>query len=172
MNRFLTVITGILILNSGCYVGTKVRVKSDHLKYPVSYTSSFYTQDLELIDSVHYTVKDHFSLSFTKWGISMPLNIGSEEDISDRMNQLVRENSGDAIVNLVVSVNSTPINDVLLVPKSLGFLVGIIAIPGFFIEPTAENAAIAAGAIALYLFTPGAATITMEGDVVRIIGND
>jgi hypothetical protein len=170
MNKFTYLLAGITVFYFGCYVGTTARVKSDHLEYPVSYTESFYTPDFNLVNSEHYSTVKHFNLSFTKWGISPPLNIGSEEEISDRLNQVIRENDGDAAVRMVVSVNSTPVNDYLFIPKAISFAIGLVAIPLVITDPTKENAVLAASAIAVYLFTPGAATITLEGDVVRITG--
>ena len=163
---------GILLFTCGCYVGTKVYIKSDHLLYPVSYTKSFYTHDFDLIDSWDYKIIKHFSFSFTKWGISVPLNIGSEEEISEKLNQLIRDNSGDALVNLVVSVNSAPVNDVLMVPKIVSLCIGLVGIPLFISEPSGELAVLAAGAVVVYLFTPGAANIKIEGDIIKITENN
>ena len=171
MNKYILFLAGIAICNYGCYVGAKVHVKTDHLSYPVSYTESFYTHDLKLKARDDYKKIKHISFSFTKWGISAPLNISSDEDISERLNDVIKENEGDALVNVVVSVNSTPVNGVLMVPKSLGFIIGLVGIPLFISEPTGENAALAAGAIVVYLFTPGAATINIEGDIIKIKSN-
>lgn len=158
---------GSVLLNS-CSVGALVNVKAEHIKYPVSHTSNFYALNDSLITEGQYTVQKEFSLSFTKWGVSSLIDIEREEDISNELNNLVRMNNGDAIVDLTVSAANSPINGLSFFTKIVSFWTALIATPLTIIEPSRDHAIIAGSAIILYVFTPAAAEIKIDGKVVKI----
>jgi hypothetical protein len=167
-SSFRILITGLTFVFQGCFVGTQVNIKSDHLEYPVSYTESFYTLDHTLVDSAYQIIED-FSFSFTKWGISRPLNIAGDEDISARLNNIIKEKNGDAIVALTISVKSAPVNGFLLTTRILSLGIGLLWVAVLVTDQNTNYAIRAASASAVYLFMPAATEVTIRGKVVKIV---
>jgi len=155
-----------LILN-GCYVGARVNLTASHCEIPVSYTDNFYDSDYNLVGPEDYEIQEEFTYEFTKWGITSPLNIESEEDISKILNERIKKNNADAIVDLQVSVSSSPLNGFFLFTKVLSLWGGLISTPLFISDPSTEYAVVAASSILVYLFTPAASYIRVEGKVVK-----
>lgn len=158
---------GSVLLNS-CSVGALVNLKAEHIEYPISHTSNFYALNDSLITQDQYTVLKDFSLSFTKWGVSSVIDIEREEDISGELNDLVRKNNGDAIVDLTVSAGNSPLNGLSFFTKIVSFWTALIATPLTIAEPSRDHAIIAGSAILLYVFTPAAAEIKLDGKVVKL----
>ncbi len=158
------------IIFAGCSVGTKVLVTADELEYPVSQTSSFYTPDGKLAVSENFEILEDFEFTFTKWGVSSVLNIDNQQDISSRLNAVIEEHNGSAITNLTISVYNPPVrNGLMLFVKTVSLTAALISIPVTAIEPSQEGAVIALSSSLIYLFTPAAADIKIEGTVVRFI---
>jgi hypothetical protein len=165
---FRILVIGLTFVFQGCFVGTQVNIKSDHLEYPVSYTKSFYTLDHTLVDSGHQVIDD-FSFSFTKWGISKPLNIAGDEDISARLNHIIQEKNGDAIVALTISVKSAPVNGILVTARIISLWLGLVWTAVLITDQNEDYAIRAVGASTVYLFMPAAAEVTIRGKVVKIV---
>jgi hypothetical protein len=161
-------ITWLAFVFQGCFVGTQVNMKSDHLEYPVSFTNSFYSLDHTLVDS-GYQVIDDFSFSFTKWGISKPLNIAGDEDISARLNNIIQKKNGDAIVALAISVKSAPVNGILVITRILSLGLGLLWTAVLLTDQNTDYAIRAVGASVVYLFMPAATEVTIRGKVVKIV---
>ncbi len=162
-------LAGYLLIN-GCSVGAKVKLNAANIEYPVSQTNSFYTANNRLILPGQYEVEEEFSFTFTKWGVSSPIEIKSEEDISNRLNAIIQQHNGDAIVDLTISVHNPPVrNGLLWFTKTVAFWTALIFTPLTLIEPKSDHAIIAASSIGLYMFTPATAIIKVEGKVVRLI---
>ncbi|MEX2603732.1 MAG: hypothetical protein WD361_06000 [Gracilimonas sp.] len=168
-------INGFIILLSfyvlcGCSVGAQVSINAAHVNSPVSQTNSFYTQNDKLILTDHYEVVESFSHTFTKWGVSSIINIRNEEDISEKLNSIIAKHDGDGIVDLTISVNNPPfINGMMWFTKTVALTAALISIPATIIEPKRGYALTAAGSSVVYLFTPAAAEIKIEGKVVRLL---
>lgn len=171
MNKSLfsiaTVCSALLFIS--CSVGTKVQIKADQMEYPVSQSNSFYSADDQLTLTDNYEILDDFSITFTKWGVSSIINIHSHEDISDRLNKIIEEQNGDAIIDMTISVYNPPVrNGLLLFAKTVALSAVLIATPITIIKPSRESVIIAGSSGLLYLFTPAAADIRVEGKVVRV----
>ena len=158
-----------MILFTACSVGALVNIKARKIEHPVSHTNNFYDPAGRLIGSDEYSIQKEFSITFTKWGISSLIDIEREEDISDDLNDIITENDGDAIVDLTVSVANSPINGFTFFTKVISFWGAAIFTPLAIIESSRDYAFIAAGSILIYIFTPAAADIKLEGKVVKII---
>ena len=156
------------ILLVACTVGLNTKIKASNLSVPVSFSNTFHTKTFHIADSTNFLEIKSFTLEFTKWGISSPLNIGSDRDISKELNKLIIENQADAITGLKISVNNSEINQVLLFPKVISLWVGIAAMALLASGESADNALVAAGAAIIYLFTPAKTNIKVEGMVVRL----
>jgi hypothetical protein len=167
INFLIVILICISLILNGCYVGARVNVTASHCDFPVSYTNNFYDSDYNLVGPGEYEIRAEFSLEFTKWGITSPLNIESEKDISDKLNYIIKENNADAIVDLQVSVSSSSLNGFFLFAKTISFWVALIAIPVLISDPSTDNAVVAAGSIVVYLFTPAVSHIKIEGKVVK-----
>ena len=170
---FLIVILSAGFIFSGCSVGAKITVSASEVNYPVSHTASFYAQGDNLITDNSYETLKKFDFTFTKWGVSSLIEIKNSEDISRRLNKIIENNNGDAIVNLRVSVNNpSGKNGLLWFSKTLA--IGSSALFTFLAisDPKPEFTAIAIGSTGAALFTPAAADIKVEGTVVRIKRND
>jgi hypothetical protein len=157
-----------LILN-GCYVGARVNLTSSHCDFPVSYTNNFYDSEYNLVGIEDYEILEEFTYEFTKWGITSPLNIESEEDISKTLNDIIKKNNADAIVDLQVSVSSSALNGFFLFAKILSFWGVLVSTPLLIADPSTEYAVVAASSVIVYLFTPAASHIKVEGKLVKLI---
>ena len=146
-------------------------MKAPEITHPVSHTDNFYNNEGQLITAKHYEVIKPFSFSFTKWGVSSIIDIEREADISDELNDLMDKNKGDAIVDLVISVSDAPINGLTFFTKVVSFWGSLIFIPLTIADPTNEKAVIAASSLVVYIFTPAAADVKVEGKVIRITKN-
>ncbi|MGN8224483.1 hypothetical protein [Gracilimonas sp. BCB1] len=102
----LIVLLHTVVLISGCSVGAKIAVSAFDVQYPVSQTSSFYDSQNQLKTEADYEPVKDFNFTFTKWGVSSMIEIRNSEDISNRLNNIIEKNGGDAIVDLQISVNN------------------------------------------------------------------
>lgn len=166
----LPVLLSSCLFIDGCTVGARVKLSAASVEFPVSQTNSFYTANNHLVLPTQYEVQREFSFTFTKWGVSSPVEIRSKADISDKLNAIIRQDNGDAIVDLTISVSNPPVrNGLLWFTKAMALWTALISIPLTIIEPKTTHAVIAASATAVYLFIPAAAVIKVEGKVVRVI---
>lgn len=104
---------------TGCSMGGRMNLKASNLKYPASTTSSIYDSNLKLLDEGDYEVVKPFSITKTKWTMFDTLiGLTSDPDISEELNSLIKENNGDAIVNLGFRANppGSPISSLAMVP--------------------------------------------------------
>lgn len=151
-----------------CTVGLNTKIKANTLSAPVSFSETMYTNKMQIADSTKFQRINSFSFEFTKWGISTPLNIGSDKDISRELNQIITKNGGDAILDLKISVKNSGVNYFLLVPKVLSLWTGVVAISLLASGESADNAIVAASSVIIYLFTPAKANIKVQGVVVKL----
>ncbi len=98
--RWVAAAAALLVL-AGCS-GSKVNVRADNLRYPVSFTRSIFDADgamrtVEESEKVH-----HFTHGFAKWSMFFGLWQlgGRDEDISAPLNELIETHQGNAICNL------------------------------------------------------------------------
>ena len=120
----LTALLFVSVAFVGC-TGGSITVKADNLEYPASMTEGLYTKDLKLIDNTGYTVVNSFEFSTTKWSIffgAIPLH--GALDLSSDLNEIIKANNGDGIVNLQVGSNVPLYNACNLI-----LLVGPVIIP-------------------------------------------
>ena len=157
------------LIHNGCYVGARTNLTASHCDFPVSYTGSFYDGEYNLVNYEDYEILEEFTYEFTKWGITSPLNIESEEDISKILNDRIKINNADAIVDLQVSVSSSALNGFFLFTKIISLWGVLISTPLLISDPSTEYAVVAASSIVVYLFTPAASHIKVEGKVVKLI---
>ena len=61
---------------SNCTVGLNTGIRASSIEAPVSFTETFYADNFRLVDSTDFRVLKSFSIEFTKWGISSPLDLG------------------------------------------------------------------------------------------------
>jgi hypothetical protein len=165
---FLLLIIGCLIIFiNGCYVSARVNLQASQTDYPVSFSENLYNDKWELVSPSYYTVIDEFSFSFTKWSLTFPINTTSNEDISQQLDEIIKRNNGDGIVGLKITAEESPVNSLTLVTKIfslLGLLGGTLAL----ISDGSQDALILTTAsLAIYLLSPAAANITVEGKVVK-----
>ncbi|MCK4560683.1 MAG: hypothetical protein KAV45_12935 [Calditrichia bacterium] len=164
----LLIIVCAVFFISGCYVVAKVNIHASDLEYPVSYTDSFYDDQFKTTYPGTYTIIEEFSIEFTKWSLSFPINTESDEDISKKLNEIIKKNNGDGIVELKITVSDSPINSLTLFTKIVSFW-GLIAGTASLLADGTKDAAILAGcSLAIYLLSPAAANINIEGKVVKI----
>lgn len=166
--KSLLIFVNIVFIISNCSVGVLVNVKAPDIEYPVSHTDNFIAADGGIIDNTQYKIQKEFSFSTTKWGVSSIIDIEREEDISNELNKIIRKNNGDAIVDLTVSVSNPPVNGLTFFTKVVSLWGALIFTPLTIIEPSRDRAIIAASSIVLYMFTPAAAEIKIEGKVVKL----
>ena len=164
----LNILISVLFCTA-CSVGALVNIKAENIEHPVSHTNNFYAPDGKLIASDGYEIKKEFSFTFTKWGISSVIDIEREEDISDELNDIISKNDGDAIVDITVSVANSPANGFTFFTKVTSLWGTIIFTPLAIIDSSRDYAIIAAGSAVVYIFTPAAADIKIEGKVVKIL---
>lgn len=173
MNKYLSpfiliIVTSMLITN-GCTVGVKVLVDAPDVEYPVSQTSNFYAGE-RLVLNDEYEILDNFEFTFSRLGTSGIINLVSRVDLSNELNRIIKEQNGDAITNLSVSVHNPPVaNGLLWFVKTVALTATLASTTITIIEPDRVPALIAAGSAAVYVFTPAKATIKVEGYVVRIL---
>jgi len=153
---------------SGCYVAAKVNIHSSDLEYPVSYTDTFYDDQFKTTYPGTYKIVEEFSIKFTKWSLTFPIITESNEDISKKLNEIINKNNGDGIVELKITVSDSPINSFTLFTKIVS-LWGIIGGSAILLSDGSKYAAVLAGtSLAIYLLSPAAANINIEGKVVKI----
>jgi hypothetical protein len=157
------------LILSGCYVGSRVTVEASDCDFPVSFTESLYDSDYNLIGEEDYEIKKEFSFNFSKWGTSWPLNIESDKDISKKLNDIIIKNGGDAIVDLQVSVSSSDVNGFFLFTKVISLWGAIIGTSVLISDGSGEAGLVAASSIAVYLLSPAAANVKVEGKVVLLL---
>lgn len=86
----------------GCVGGSKT-VKAENLEYPASLTESIYDKDMNIINNKDYVVVHSFEFSTTKWATLWGLiSLSGSLDISKDLNDIIKDNNGDAIVNLKI----------------------------------------------------------------------
>jgi hypothetical protein len=158
----------IIFLISGCTVAAKVNIHASDLDYPVSYSDSFYDDQLLTRYPDTYRTVNNFSFDFTKFSFTFPINSESNEDISQKLNEIIKQNEGDGIVGLKITVSDSPLNSLTLFTKIVslwGFMIGTAS----FISDASRDAALLAGcSLAIYLLSPAAANVTIEGKVVKM----
>lgn len=166
----LTLSLSVLLFLSGCSVGATVAVNAKKVQYPVSFTDSFYSSDNQLILNGEYDALKDFSFTFTKWGVSSLIEIKNSEDISNRLNEIIENENGNAITNLKISINNPPgRNGLLWFSKAVTITLSVI----FTVMVMSEServgrySAIAAGSAFAALFTPAAVDIKVEGTVIQ-----
>lgn len=162
----LLIVFALLLNGLGCSVGAKVNIEANMLNYPVSQSSSVYSPMGEFINSKNYEAITDFKYNFKKWGNST-INIQSEVDISNQLNEIIKEKGGDAIVNLEISMRNTGTNSIMVFVKSVALMGSIIATAVTLTQPSSESAAFAGGSIITYIFTPANVDIEISGTVVK-----
>ena len=166
---FVLIIGCQLIFNTGCYVSARVNVQASQTEYPVSFSENIYNDKLELVTPSYYTVVNQFSFSFTKWSLTFPINTTSNEDISQQLNDIIKKYNGDGIVGLKLTAEESPVNNLTLVTKIfslLGLIGGVLALIS---DGSQDAVLLTTVSLAVYLLSPAAANITVEGKVIKYL---
>lgn len=160
---FLLLLGVLTSLSALACVGASATIKADRLRYPVSLSTGIYDDRLRLLAPGDYQVVDEFSFTIRKWGIFWSvLTFGENEDISRRLNQIVREKEGDAIIDLTFTTINSDLN--FLLQYASVAAVGITAYSNLQQNPRFAPIVIAFGSTFLI---PGAIDVYVEGKVVR-----
>ena len=154
---------------AGCYVGARFDLEAPNLEYPASMSQSVHNEELQVLAPGDYEEVNRFTLSFTGWSIGFPLSPNPKKDISDRLNEIVKEKGGDAIVGLAFTVGNNPLNGATMVVKGISwvtFVASTLALIGN--DPNKSGMAITASvSLAAILLLPTAGDFTVSGTVVK-----
>ena len=104
--KIIGIITIMVIILSSCS-GGRMFIAAKTLEHPVSTTEGIYDQKLKLLSKDNYTVIDHFEFNlsavsfFWTW-----IPISNHKDISDKLDNILKDKGGDAIVNLSIKTGT------------------------------------------------------------------
>lgn len=158
----------LAITTIGCSVGANVTVDAPDVTHPVSQTSSFYTEDNQLMLPGDYRVTEDFSFTMYAMGVNNLIKIRSHKDISKHLNDLVTEHDADGIVDLEISVDIPGINGLFLF---LRFSTGVLAVfstGAAILEPDVNHIVTAVSSTSLFFLMPGVSRIRVDGKLVSI----
>jgi hypothetical protein len=167
----LLIAVSLVFLIPGCWAGVSSNITANEVEYPVSFSETFHDRSLKVIVQEDYEEVATFSFTFTKWGATTPIRLESSEDISARLNRIVREHDGDAVVNLSIAIQPHALNGVFLVMKVVGYIgmfVGVVEL--FWGNNPALGAGLTVGFGSIALLMPTAINIKVQGTVVRVAG--
>ncbi len=107
----LVLAMSLLITQIGCASGS-IKLKANNLDYPVSMSKGMFDENLDVkTENRGLKVIDDFSFTVTRTGLFWGLfnfsfsKTGSTEDISQKLNNIVKEKGGDGIIDLQIKRN-------------------------------------------------------------------
>lgn len=81
-------------------------MKADKLDCAVSTTQGLYDSNYKLLSEEDYQKVGNFQFDVSRWTIFWSIiPLSSNPDISERINRIVKEKGGDAVINLQVTVS-------------------------------------------------------------------
>lgn len=166
----VTLIVLCSALMMGCYAGSQFTIEASHLDHPVSMTSAIHNADLQVLTPAEYDERGRFSVTFAGWSVGPPVSPNPTKDISDVLNDVVKERGGNGITQLSIHAANNPINFVSAFFRGmslLGAIGGVAALSGKDAN-IAETGGVIALSVACFIFLPAIGDFTVEGMVVRI----
>ncbi|MBI3005663.1 MAG: hypothetical protein HYY49_09660 [Ignavibacteriales bacterium] len=164
----------LTVMTLGCYTGAEFTLGAPSLEKPVSMSQFVHDPELNVLGPGDYDEVNGFVMSFSGWSFGWPLSPHPEKDFTERLNDVVRQNDGDGIVNLRISAGNNPLNSVTMFIKGVSWfvLVGGSLVLLSYSPDKAEIAPLVAGSIVTILFLPTGAEFTVKGTVVRFRKKD
>ncbi len=155
---------------AGCYAGSQFSVEASHVDQPVSMTSAIHSGDMKVLAPNEYEELGRFSLQFSGWSFGSPLSPNPHEDISDALNDIVKEKGGNGITQLSIRASNHPLNFVSAFIRGISILgvIGGLGSLGAKDANVAESAGVTLLSAACFLFMPTVGEFTVEGMVVKI----
>ena len=171
MNSFAKILCCTFpLMLTGCYAGSQFTLEGSHVDHPVSFSSVIHNGNLEILNNGEYDEVGQFSVSFSGWSLGSPLSPNPRKDISDVLNQIVKEKGGNGITRLTIRAANNPVNFVSMVLRGfswVGVVLGTAILLGKDPNKTVPIEMIAISAAGI-LFLPTVGDFTVEGMVVRI----
>ena len=164
----LACLTALLL--TGCYAGSQFTIEASHLDQPVSLSPTIHNNKLEVLKAGEYEEIGRFSISFSGWSLGSPLSPNPKRDISDVLNQIVKEKGGNGITHLTIQAANNPVNFVSMVLKGVswfGVVLGTAILLSSNPNKTVPIEMIGVSAAGI-LFLPTVGDFTVEGMVVKI----
>ncbi len=118
--KLLMVLTAIAFLSAGCS-GARGTIKLDDLKYPASMSPYLYGPDFQVVAAgKELEVIGKYENSKTYVGFLWTLlSIGNDSSFIETLNEEIKKQNGDGIVNVKVNVSDTTLNQIpvtMLIP--------------------------------------------------------
>jgi len=107
MKHTIPLFTAIIIFSfvicfPGCS-GAKMTMTATKLDYPVSTTQGIYDPNYKLLSEEDYESLGKFEFGISKWSMFWTLiPLTKDPDVSDKLNSIIKEKGGDAVVNLQI----------------------------------------------------------------------
>lgn len=91
------------LLNS-CAGRPEIIITADNIEYPLVTGYYLHNKQLKVVGPKDYTIIDPLEITFYRWYIGrqlIPLS-SNEIDISEKINEIVKEKGGDAVINFSI----------------------------------------------------------------------
>jgi hypothetical protein len=160
----------VSLVFTGCYAGSQFTIEATHLEQPVSMTSAIHNADMQVLTPKEYEELGRFSVQFSGWSFGSPVSPNPHKDISDELNEIVKEKGGNGITQLSIRASNHPLNFVSAFVRGMSIL-GIIGGLGSMAAKDAkigESAGVVVLSAACFLFAPTIGEFTVKGMVVRM----
>ena len=155
---------------SGCYTGSQFTLEAPNLNQPVSMTKAIHNNDLQVLTPAEYDELGRFAISFSGWSVGSPLSPNPRKDISEALNQIVKDKGGNGITQLTVRASNNPVNSVSAFLRGMCFLGALTGALMLFNTGSdkLEAAGVLGVSVAGIFLLPTVGDFTVEGMVVRI----
>ncbi len=167
---FVVFVVGLSLWLMGCYTGSQSTIEAIHLDQPASMTSAIHNADMQVLTPKEYEELGPFSLEFSGWSFGSPITPNPRKDISDVLNDIVKEKGGNGITRLSLRASNHPLNFVSAFFRGMSILgiIGGLGSLGAKDANVGESAGVVAISAAVFLFMPTVGEFTVEGMVVRM----
>jgi len=165
----------VVIVSQWSCSGARLTLKAKNLEYPVSMTKGTLNKNLDLTtESKGFKVIDDFSFSVSRVTTAWSLlsfgffSFGETEDISNKINEIVKAKGGDGVIELKVNKNPTT----TLVNFVSGTVSGLFGTLGGILWATGKKDTEKSQGQALVLASvlmPGYMLVHVEGKVIKFI---
>lgn len=166
-NLIILIVSAPLI---GCYVGSNFTIEASHLEQPVSFSPAIHNDELQVVGPGNYNELGPFSISFTEWSFGAPISPNPSTDISELLNEVVKQKGGNGITRLTIKVENSALNIINMGLKGFSYatlVIGVAVLLGN--SPDKSGGAVLAGAsLATVLLLPTVAHFTVEGTIIKI----
>ena len=130
-------------------------------------TQSIHNSELNILPPGDYEELSRFNMTFTGWSLGFPLSPNPQKDLSDRLNAVVKQNGGDGIVGLTITVGNNPFNNVTMALKGVSVVAFLTSLLILKYDDQSTGLVLAGASLAGILFLPTAADFTITGTVVK-----